>query len=343
MPEKKTIQVNKEYFSLNGRSGGKKSRKKDRSRKKKEKPKTMQSSKKMRKEFMKKIAAYQRRKSEEIKSGATKENAKSKEENEFDSEFSKSLGFLSNMMDAKKKEKHRKTEKKRKERRENAPIIDVKLDMPTEFKTPAVSNTKQKSDSSSSNSSGSHHVVVENNKTRIRIAQAPPYSSLKNGSKPTYREWMKTQKHRKERKQPSISIENPLPDKAETERSKKLKAYKLKNKAQAAGKPKKKSRMMKTKRTTKTYKRKLGKNADSKKVSVLIKGRTTRKKIASERATLNRTSIHEIKKYLRERNMIKAGSSAPADVLRKMYEQCILAGDITNENGGVLVHNYLND
>ena len=41
MPEKKTIQVNKEYFSLNGRSGGKKSRKKDKSRKKKEKPKIM--------------------------------------------------------------------------------------------------------------------------------------------------------------------------------------------------------------------------------------------------------------------------------------------------------------
>jgi hypothetical protein len=341
MPEKKTIQVNKEYFSLNGRSGGKKSRKKERSRKKREKPKTIQSSKKMRKEFLKKIRDYQKRKAEEVKSSGQKAE-KSNEENEFENEFSKSLGFLSNMMDAKKKESHRKTEKLRKER-DSKPSVDVLLEMPTELKPSVASDNKSSSGSanashsSNSDKSSNHIVVDEKNNTKIRIAQAPPYSSLKNGSKPTYREWIKTQKRRKD-KNKTISIANPPIEKAETERSKRLKAYKKKNATQS-----KKPRMMKTKKTTKTYKRKLGKNADSKKVSVLIKGRTTRKKIAGERAILNRTSIHEIKKYLRERNMIKAGSSAPADVLRKMYEQCILAGDITNDNGGVLVHNYLND
>ena len=334
MPEKKTIQVNKEYFSLGGRNG-KKSKKKERSRKKKEKPKqTMQSSKKMRKEFMKKIRDYQKRKAEEAKTGSPP--AKAKEENEFESEFSKSLGFLSNMMAAKKKEKRNKTEKIRKEQ-EGKPVIDIALDMPSEFKTPAPS-ARQDSNSSSS-SDKSSRIIMKSGGATIRVAQAPPYSSLKNGTKPTYREWMKTQKNRKERKS-KISIANPLPDKAETERSKRLKAYKKKNSSQSTSK---KPRMMKTKRTTKTFKRKLGKSKESRTVSVLIKGRATRKKISGERATLNRTSIHEIKKYLRERNMIKAGSHAPAEVLRKMYEQCILAGDVSNQNGGVLVHNYINE
>ena len=36
------------------------------------------------------------------------------------------------------------------------------------------------------------------------------------------------------------------------------------------------------------------------------------------------------------------GSTAPNDVLRMMYESCILTGDVKNENGDILVHNYLN-
>ncbi|MAV56149.1 MAG: hypothetical protein CMI79_01240 [Candidatus Pelagibacter sp.] len=335
MVEKKTIQVNKEYFSLNGRFGGKKSRKKENTRKKREKPKTIQSSKKMRKEFLKKIRDYQKRKADEIKSGGQKAD-NSNEENEFENEFSNSLGFLSNMMEAAKKENHQKTEKIYKEKeKENRPSVDVLLEMPTVLK-PAT-DSKSYSNSNNSNKSSNHIIIDEKNNTKIESVQAPPYSSLKNGSRPTYREWIKTQKRRKD-KNNTISIANPPPEKAETERSKRLKAYKKKNATQS-----KIPRMIKTKKTTKTFKHKLGKNTDSKKVSILIKGTTTRKKIAGERATLNRTSIHEIKKYLRERNMIKSGSTAPADVLRKMYEQCILAGDISNQNGGVLVHNYLNN
>ena len=166
MPEKKTIQVNKEYFSLNGRSGGKKSRKKEKSRKKREKPKTIQSSKKMRKEFLKKIRDYQKRKAEEVKSSGQKAE-KSNEENEFENEFSKSLGFLSNMMDAKKKESHRKTEKLRKER-DSKPSVDVLLEMPTELK-PSVASDKSSSHSSNSDKSSNHIIVDEKNNTKIRL------------------------------------------------------------------------------------------------------------------------------------------------------------------------------
>ena len=97
--------------------------------------------------------------------------------------------------------------------------------------------------------------------------------------------------------------------------------------------------MIKSKRLTKTIKRKLGKTGRS--VSVLIKSRETRKKIASERATLNKTGLMKLKNIL-EKNMIKSGTKAPNHILRKMYEQCILSGDVCNKSADVLVHNYLN-
>ena len=40
--------------------------------------------------------------------------------------------------------------------------------------------------------------------------------------------------------------------------------------------------------------------------------------------------------------MLKAGSLAPNDVLRKTYEQLHLSGDINNKNGEILIHNYVN-
>ena len=60
---KKTIQVNREYLSFS-RSTRKKQKKQKKSRKRKEKPKTLQSAGKMRKEFMKKIKDFQKRRAE---------------------------------------------------------------------------------------------------------------------------------------------------------------------------------------------------------------------------------------------------------------------------------------
>ena len=51
--------------------------------------------------------------------------------------------------------------------------------------------------------------------------------------------------------------------------------------------------------------------------------------------------IPEIKVYLREHGLLKCGGNTPNDVLRKMYEQAILAGDINNTSKDVLFHNYL--
>ena len=92
---------------------------------------------------------------------------------------------------------------------------------------------------------------------------------------------------------------------------------------------------------TKTIKYHLGKK--NRKVSILIKNAATRKKINAEHNKIKRTSVLEMKNYLRKHNLLKAGSEAPNDVIRKLYEQCLLSGNINNTNKDNLLHNYLND
>lgn len=94
--------------------------------------------------------------------------------------------------------------------------------------------------------------------------------------------------------------------------------------------------------TKKTIKRKytLGRSKIKKTVSVLIKDRGTRKKILNAQKDLKRKNINDIRAYLREHNLIKTGSNAPNDVLRKLYESAMLSGEITNSNADILLHNF---
>jgi len=93
--------------------------------------------------------------------------------------------------------------------------------------------------------------------------------------------------------------------------------------------------------TKKTIKRKytLGRSNIKRTVSVLIKDRGTRRKVLNAQKDLKRKNINDIKVYLREHNLIKTGSNAPNDVLRKLYESAMLSGEITNNNTETLLHN----
>jgi len=93
---------------------------------------------------------------------------------------------------------------------------------------------------------------------------------------------------------------------------------------------------------TRTLKYKLGKHANGK-VSVLIKNSNTRRKVQTEHAKLKQKSILDIKNHLRSKNLLKVGSEAPNDVLRHIYEQSILAGQIENKAKDTLIHNYFNE
>ena len=101
-----------------------------------------------------------------------------------------------------------------------------------------------------------------------------------------------------------------------------------------------------TKRITKkTTKRKytLGRSKIGKSVAVLIKDRGTRKQVLNAQKDLKRKPINDVKIYLREHNLIKVGSNAPNDVMRKMYESAMLAGEIKNSNVETLLHNFSKD
>ena len=163
------------------------------------------------------------------------------------------------------------------------------------------------------------------------ITPDTPYGCLKGGNKPTYRDY-----HNKTLKNKPITIEtsnrhnnNNNTAIVNTERKQKLAELKKSYK-----------KIRQKKRTTRKSTFVLGKIGG--KVSVLIKNNATRRKVKREHGLLKQKSIIEIKKHLYDKNLLKLGSTAPNDVLRTLYEQSILAGDVTNTANDVQIHNFMN-
>lgn len=91
----------------------------------------------------------------------------------------------------------------------------------------------------------------------------------------------------------------------------------------------------------KTIKYTLGKKDNI--VSVLIKNAHTRKNIVDSIARVKETKITDMKKYLKQHNLVKSGSKCPPDIIKKIYEQSFLCGIIKNHNKDNLIENFLNN
>jgi len=160
---------------------------------------------------------------------------------------------------------------------------------------------------------------------KYEVKPDPPYGCLKGGKKPSYRDYIKTLKKK-------ISPEDNT--------------IKIHDKNEKTADPNILKRQQKLKKIQKRVKKRkytLGKDKKKRIIGVLVKNKTMKKRIQNDIQILKKTSIHDIKKYLRKHGLIKMGSAAPNDIVHQMYEDANLAGNIYNRSPEILLHNYLND
>ena len=171
----------------------------------------------------------------------------------------------------------------------------------------------------------------------IFIKEEPPHGCLKNGNKPTFREWATNML-----KKPVDAFKNMVggdsshDDGTTTHHHNKDglngELPKTLDPEQVAG--------MRVK-IRKTHKKRFRIGKHDNVVGVLLKNKQTQRHIQSQHLTLKQKTIGEIRKYLYDHHLLKIGSNAPPDVLRRMYEDSILTGDVKNTNNDVLLHNFM--
>ena len=164
----------------------------------------------------------------------------------------------------------------------------------------------------------------------IFLKEDPPHGCLKNGKKPTFREWATK----------ILGGGSPTTTTTTTTPSSSNEATGLTSGGGSGDLTPEQVAGMRLKiRKTKKKSYRIGKHDDV--VGVLLKNKQTQRHIQNQHLTLKQKTIGEIRKYLYEHQLLKVGSNAPPDVLRRMYEDSILTGDVKNTNNDVLLHNFM--
>ena len=392
----KTISINPSLFSM----GGSKT-KKNREKKQKSTIVPLISPNVLKNKLLKRIKEHKQRETENLENNKRKlpspeESIKNDivkhELSTFSDEFSDSINYLQTLSKQKKvndeKTNYERQRQKRKEQLERKTIRNyhephiehnINLDLPDELmsKPLIVVNTDTMT-------TGGQPFQLH-----ARTSDSIPYGILKGGSKPTYKDWARTQRNYDvTNPQAALTIQGLELNKEKSERENRLNNLREKLKQKQIEEIfNKKDDIMLTqnliqkplvenvqsienivsqpvqnivpinvgggdgdiiatkKITKKTIKRKytLGRSKIKRTVSVLLKDRGTRKLILGAQKDLKRKSINDVREYLRDHNLIKIGSNAPNDVLRKLYESAMLSGEITNSNSEILLHNFSKD
>lgn len=297
---KKSISINPIFFKMSG--GKQKKKKKPRFEKNKLKPNDIK------KKLIAKIKAHQKREYDKEK------NDKKEEESQFKNEFQETLAYLQEM---KKKKAKQKLEK-----------INKTIKRGGNIQPNQISHTP------------TPNIQIDINP--MKKTSDPPYGCLKGGNKPTFRQYNKTLKKNKEdikseySKKPLFNLKSTDFTNDQKFENRKNKLEHIKSKFKTEDSEPKKTHKIKTRRRRRKIT--LGKKGGH--VGVLVKNKKTRRIVKNEVNILKKKSINEIKEYLRKHNLLKIGSNAPNHVIRTLYENAYLSGDVNNKNSDILLHNW---
>lgn len=83
---------------------------------------------------------------------------------------------------------------------------------------------------------------------------------------------------------------------------------------------------------------------DKNTVGVLLKNKHVRTRVSTDLKKLKNHKMNEVRSYLVKRGFIKVGSTAPDDVLRRMYEAIhSIGGEMRNHNADITISNYFSN
>jgi len=304
MTDRKTISINPELFKISN----------NKTRKQKTSIPTISSS--LKNKFLKKVANS---KNEKLK------NKKMFVQDPLENnEFEQSIQYISHLIQDEKKENlYNKSIKQPTE----TPMIPVMTELSMELQEASIPEPV-------SNSSLSLNYKVDNE---------VGYGCLKNGIKPNYRTWVKTKKNmgleEKPTPLPKTIIQTPEEISSPIQEINIIKPQENEPSQKEIISVPKKEIVKKTIKKTYT----LGKSKMYRKIGLLLKNKTIKQKVLDAQKELKRTDIKNIKKYLVDKGLIKIGSTAPVDVLKELYENAKLTGEVNNSNKETLLYNFINE